>query len=215
MVYSFSPQDYNNPQIDQFDVVTKRNSFSLRLNNSLEGGGRILVSWFLEGSYNLLGSYRFPTDRTLVEKELLPVRSVATLSPFEGVRLFQDSTYDLNIGVLARSVSGGEISLKNLKLKGSYVTSKDSKKERLVDQYILGAELQLWRLIGGGSITMDNIARQELYRTMFLGVKGSCWNLKVDYRRTYYEDKKDYIQEIFVSFNIFNLRDFKLPLRRR
>ncbi|WP_457601240.1 LPS-assembly protein LptD [Hydrogenivirga sp.] len=214
-VYSFSPENFNNPQLDSFDEVTKENNLKLRYSSSLGYGGRTVSSLFLEGGYNMLKSYRFPTDSRLVEKSLLPLRAILSLYPTDWLTLSEDTTYDANLGIFARSVSSASLKLWKTTLGASYVVSRNSEGDRLSDQYILKGELKVSRLILGGSLTKDNITNRELYRKVYLGLNGACWTLKVDYNRTYYGSEKGYLREVFVVFNIFNLKDFKLPLRRK
>ncbi|EDP75451.1 LPS-assembly protein LptD [Hydrogenivirga sp. 128-5-R1-1] len=215
LVYSFSPQNFNNPQLDSFDEVTKENNIKARYSSSLSYGGRAVASLFLEGGYNLLKSYRFPTDSKLVEKSLLPFRAILSLYPTEWLSLTEDATYDANLGVLARSVSSANLKVWRANLGGSYVVSRDSDKKRLSDQYTLTGEVSVSRFLMGGSVTRDNVSKRELYRKVYLGVKGACWSLTADYRRTYYGSEKGYLREVFVVFNMFNMKDFKLPLRRK
>ncbi len=214
-VYTFSPENFNNPQFDSFDQVTKENNVKLRYSSSLSYGGRAVSSLFLEGGYNLLKSYRFPTDSKLIERNLLPLRVILSLYPTGWLTLSEDATYDANLGVLATSVSSASLKLWRTSLSASYVVSRNSEKKKLSDQYTFKGELSLSRLVFGGSLTRDNIAKRELYRNLYLGIKGACWALKVDYKRTYYGTEKGYLREVFIVFNIFNLRDFKLPLRRK
>ncbi len=214
MVYTFSPQNFNNPQFDSFDQVVKENNFKLRLSSSVAYKERTFSTLFLEGGYNLLKSYRFPTDNTLVEEELLPVRLILTIYPAEWMDLSEDLIYDPNLDVIARSVSSLRFKFWSTAIFGSYVVSRNSGKVRLTDQYTLGAQTSLKGILLGGSITKDNLTKREIYRRAYLGYRGACWALKLDYRRTYYGEK-GYLKEIFLVFTVFNLRDLKLPLRRR
>ncbi|RLJ70035.1 LPS-assembly protein [Hydrogenivirga caldilitoris] len=214
-VYSLSPENFNNPQLDGFDQVTKENNLKLRYSSSLSYGGRTLSSLFLEGGYNFLRSYRFPTDSKLVEKSLLPFRLILSLYPTTWLTLSEDTTYDANLGIFASSVSSASIKVLNTSLSASYVMSQDSKAEKLTDQYTLKGEVNLGRFIFGGSITKDNITKQELFRNLYLGLKGACWVLKADYRRSFFGSEKGYLREVFLVFTLFNMKDIKLPLRRR
>jgi len=215
LVYTFSPENFDNPQFDSFDKVTKENNFKLRLRSSLSSKSRTLASLFLEGGYNVLKSYRFPTDSKLIEKEFLPVRLILSMYPFRWLILTEDMTYDPNLSIVATSVSSASFKMGKLSLNWSYVTSRDSQRNRLSDQYTVGAELSIKGLLLGVSSTKDNLVNKELYRRSYIGYRGACWALKVDYRRTYYGSEKGYLNEIYLIFNVFNLRDFKLPLRRR
>jgi len=215
LVYSFSPENFSNPQFDSFDEVVKENNFKLRLNSSLTYDDRTFMSVFLEGGYNVLESYRFPTDGKLVEKRLLPLRVRASLYPFKWLTFTEDMTYDSNFGVLARSVSTVRLRMGRASLTGSYVSYRSSEDRRIADQYRVGGEVNLFGLLAGVSLTRDNLTGKELYRRVYAGYRGACWAFKLDYRRTYYGREKGYIREVFLVFNIFNLREFTLPLRRR
>ncbi len=215
LVYAFSPENFNNPQIDTFDRVTKENNLKLRLSSALLNGEKTIGNLFLEGGYNLLRSYRFPTDSSLVEKNLLPFRAILSLYPSGWLTLSEDATYDANLGVLAKSVSSASLSYRGGKLTLSYVASKNSEGKRLTDQYTLGGELDVKGVLAGGSTTFDNLKGKELYRRLYAGYRGACWTFSVDYRRTYYGAEKGYLKEIFLILTVFNLSDIKLPLRRR
>ncbi len=215
LVYSFSPENFDNPQFDSFDRVTKENNFKLRMNTNLSSKGRTFLNLFLEGGYNILGSYRFPTDSKIIEKKLLPLRFTITMFPTGWLSVSEYAIYDPNLSVLARSVSSANINILNLSLRASYVTSRNSSNKRITDQYSTGAEIRLRKLILGGYLTRDNITNRELYRKLYLGLRGPCWAVRADFRRTYYGSEKGYVREVFVVFNVFNLREFKLPLRRK
>ena len=215
MVYTFSPENFDNPQFDSYDVVVKENNAKGRLTSTLSYRGRSVSSLFLEAGYNLLKSYRFPTDRTLIEKELLPIRSIISLYPASWLSLRHDTTYDLNLRISASNVS-------TLTLKGgknlislSYATTRNSKDERLTDQYTANLAVDFKGFLLGARGSYDTISKRLIYAKGYLGYRGPCYFFRVDYRRTFYQNLNDYINEIFVVFNIFNLRDFKLPLRRR
>lgn len=215
LVYTFSPENFDNPQFDNFDRVTKENNFKFRLRHTLLSESRTLASLFLEGGYNFLKSYRFPTDSELVREEFLPLRMIFSLYPLKWLSISEDMTYDPNLRIVATSVSSASLKLGNLSLNGSYVSSRNSKRERLSDQYTLGMEISSRGMVFGASSTRDNIAGKELYRRLYLGYRGACWALRLDYRSTYYGSEKGYLNEVYLVFNIFNLRDIKLPLRRR
>ena len=214
-LYSFSPENFNNPQFDSFDRVLRENNLKLRTSSSFSLGGFSLGSLYFESGYNLLRSYRFPTDGKLIEEALLPLRAILSLNPFGWASLSQDVTYDPNLNILARSVSS--LTLKGAfgSLRLSYVVSRNSENERVSDQYILGGNLSYRGLSFGLSSTYDNLSRREIYRSLNLGYRGACWSVRVSYRMTFYADKGDYFREIFLAFNLFNLKEFTLPLRRR
>ncbi len=215
LVYSFSPENFNNPQFDTFDQIVKENNLKLRLSSSFLSGERPLASFFMEGGYNVLESYRFPTDGRLIEEKLLPFRLRLSLFPLRWLTLTEDMIYDASLGIVARSVSTANLKAGKASLTASYIFSRNSRDRKTADQYRVGGELNLRGLILGASLTKDNMTGKELYRKLYAGYSGACWSVKVDYRRTYYGVRKGYIREVFLAFNIFNLREFTLPLRRR
>ncbi len=214
-VYRFSPENFNPPQFDNFDEVVRENNFRLRYSGLVSFKGRDVASLFLEGGYNLLRSYRFPTDSRLIEKPLLPVRGILSIHPVEWLSISQDFTYDMNLGTFVQHVSSLSMNFEHLSLGASYFTSKDSYKNRISDQYSLRGELKYKAVFMGAYLTRDTLNGRELYRELFIGIKGACWALRLDFKRTYYGRGKDYLREVFLVFNVFNLRDIKLPLRRR
>ena len=214
LVYTFSPENFANPQFDGFDQVTRENNLKLRVSSSLFYGDRTLSTLFLEGGFNALGSYRFPTDGVLVEEELLPVRAILSVYPFRWVSFSEDVTYDPNLNILARGVSSIRFEVGRTVLSGSYVVSRDSLDRRLTDQFTFKAQMDLKGVLLGGSVTKDNLTSRDIYRRAFIGYRGACWSIRGDYRQTYYGEK-GYLNEIFLIFTAFNLQDLILPLRRR
>ncbi len=215
LVYSYSPSNYDNPQFDSYDNVVRQNNFKGRLANTVLFRGRSVSSLFVEGGYNLLRSYRFPTDSTLIEEPLLPFRIRLSLFPAGWLTLSQDTTYDFNLNISASSVSSLSLGSGNNRLTFSYATTRSSQDRKLTDQFVGSLSLDYGGLILGGQGTYDTVSERFLYATAYLGYRGPCYFVKVDVRRTYYQNLGDYINEIFLVFNIFNLRDFKLPIRRR
>jgi LPS-assembly protein len=215
LIYSYSPRNFLNPQFDSYDVVVKENNAKMRMVSMFSFADKKISSLFLEGGYNFLRSYRFPTDSALIEKEVLPLRTILSFYPLRWLSLSYDSTYDLNLDINARSVSTVRIGGGKNFLSLSYATSRNSKDVRITDQYSLNLGIDFKGFILGVSGSYDTISERLLYGKGFLGIRGPCYYFKVDYRRTFYQNLGDYINEIFVVFNIFNLRDFKLPLRRR
>ncbi len=215
LVYSYSPTTYENPQLDSYDNVVRQNNLSGRLANTVLFRGGAVSSLFVQGGYNLLRSYRFPTDAVLIEEPLLPLRVRLSLFPASWLTLSQDTTYDLNLNVSASSVSSLSLGKGGNRLSLSYATTRSSQDRKLTDQFMGSLSLDYRGLILGGTGTYDTISEKVLYATAYLGYRGPCYFIKVDVRRTYYQNLGDYINEIFLVFNIFNLRDFKLPIRRR
>ncbi len=218
-VYTYSPSNFNNPKLDTYDNVIRENKVGFRLNSSLKYAKRKIANLFAETGYNFLNYYNFPTDNTPVYRSLLPVRYILSVFPVENVSLTNDSVYDANLGILASSITTVSMKFKkkryNFKTSGSYVVRRNAEKRIITDQYTVSASLKFKGLITGGSITKDNRTNKELFSRAFIGYEGSCWAVKLDFRKTYFGTEKGYINEVFLIFNVFNLRDFKLPLRRR
>ncbi|GBC88810.1 hypothetical protein HRbin13_00941 [bacterium HR13] len=60
----------------------------------------------------------------------------------------------------------------------------------------------------------DNRINKDLLRQMRLDYTGACWSLGVLLRDTYDGNRKKYIKEVFLAFNVFDLQRFTLPLKR-
>ncbi|MDQ7082533.1 MAG: hypothetical protein Q9N34_05940, partial [Aquificota bacterium] len=89
---------------------------------------------------------------------MVPFRAILSLYPARWLSLSEDTIYDANLGIFARSTSSASISVKNFKGSLGYVVTRNSAGKRISDQYTLRGELGIRALLLGGSLTRDNLS---------------------------------------------------------
>lgn len=212
-LYTFSPKDYEVQIFDYQDELNEENNFQFTLVGNLYKN-RKLMDYFLNTGYNLLGSYTFPTDGKKIDKKLLPLYYNVSVYPVENVRFWQDAVYDFNLGVFARNVIGTDISWKNFSVGISNSVYKNSEKKVTTDQIALNLKYSGDKFFSGISLNYDRLVDKETYRNVYVGVKGKCWSLVLDYKRNYYRNRDEYVDQVFLRFNLFFKEEIEIPLRR-
>ncbi|QWK19623.1 MAG: LPS assembly protein LptD [Hydrogenobacter thermophilus] len=230
--YSYRPKGYNNPRFDALDSIDKENQIKFILRNYTMYDGRLLLSWYLEGGYSFLGSFTYtpfeyllstpfagqPLNTTsgkiVVNKNLMPIRSILSLSPLPFLSLSSDTLYDPNSSRFLNSTSYLNLNLKNSNITLGYVGSKDFFGNRLTDQTLLSANTLYKNVNINLGVVHDNRINKDLLRQMRVDYTGACWSLGVLLRDTYDGNRKKYIKEVFLAFNVFDLQRFTLPLKR-
>ncbi|GAB6065338.1 LPS-assembly protein LptD [Aquifex pyrophilus] len=211
--YNYSPRNYTIEIYDYQDEIVKENNVNFTLIGKLKKE-REFLSLYMNTGYNLLGSYRFPTDGELIKKKLLPFYYNVSIYPFENVKLWNDGIYDFNRGVWARSVTGINLQVWKVNLGASNTLFKNSKGDRILDQLSGYLNYESDRLIFGITTSYDRIEKKELSRGINMGFKGPCWKLTISYSRRYYSDKEKYLSQIFLRFNIFFKEEIEIPIKR-
>ncbi|MCS7284991.1 MAG: LPS-assembly protein LptD, partial [Hydrogenobacter thermophilus] len=232
VVYSYRPKGYNNPRFDTLDNIDKENQIKFVLRNYTAYDGRLLLSWYLEGGYSFLGSFSYAPfqyllslpfagqqlsttfNKTVVNKNLMPIRSIVSLSPLPFLSLSSDTLYDPNSSRFLNNTSYLSLNLKNSNITLGYVASKDFFGNRLTDQTLLSANTLYKNVNINLGVVHDNRINKDLLRQMRLDYTGACWSLGVLLRDTYDGNRKKYIKEVFLAFNVFDLQRFTLPLKR-
>ena len=213
LAYNYSPENYTVEVYDYQDEIVKENNTSLILIGKLKRK-RELLSLYMNTGYNLLGSYRFPTDGELINKKLLPFYYNVSVYPLENLKIWNDGIYDFNLGIWARSVTGINLQIWKFNLGASNTLFKNSKGKKTLDQLSGYLSYEGDRLILGLTANYDRIEKRELSRGINIGFKGPCWKLTVSYSRRYYSDKGKYLSQLFFRFNIFFKEDIEIPIRR-
>ena len=215
IVYTYQPNNYNNPQFDNFDEIYKKSEIKFRINSDASTEETHILNIFAEGGYNYLGSYFLPTDRKLIEKKLLPLRLALYLSPYKYISYSQDMYYDFNLNNIVRIANNFELKNEIFKLGVGYYISRNSQNKTISDQVRWNAGINYKGYFINIYTNIDNEKERDLFKRITIGYASPCWALSLKYRSTWDGNKKDYINEIYVYFSIFNLKDFTLPLRTR
>lgn len=212
--YSYRPKGYQNPRFDPLDQLNKENILSYKLRSLGYYKEKLIYNLFLEGGYNYLGTFNY-LDQEVKEK-LMPVRSLLQFyPPFEGFGLFLDSTYDLNKGRLLKSIGSVDYSLKGIiGVRLGRTLERSYQGKRLNDQYSLTLSTGYRPANLSFSLTRDNRIKKDLQRQLNLDYRGACWSFGLMFRDIYDGTKQRYIKEIFLTFNLFDLQRFTVPLKR-
>ena len=211
--YSFTPKGYKGKKFDSYDEITKENDLKLRWVGSFYKS-RTLADFYLNTGYNFLSTYLFPTDNKEIKKKLLPVNFTLNFYPLENLKVSQDGIYDFNLGIFARSITRASLDYKNWSFSVSNVLYKNSKGEKTSDQLSFGITYSGDTLFSGAYFNYDRLKDKQTFTNLVFGVKGKCWQIKVDYKRRYFENKNKYINEGTLSFNLFFLETLDIPIFR-
>ncbi len=229
--YSYRPKSYNNPRFDNFDSIDKENQVKFSFRNYTFYSGRLLLSWYLEGGYSFLGSFTYAPyqyilslpfsgqpnlafTKNVVNKNLMPLRSIVSFSPLPFMSINSDILYDPNNSRFLNNTSYMNLNFKNSNLTLGYVQSKDFLGNRLTDQTLISANSLYKHMNVNLGLIHDNRINKDLLRQVRLDYTGACWSLGLLLRDTYDGNRKKYIKEVFLAFNVFDLQRFILPLKR-
>jgi len=212
--YAFSPDTYELPAFDPQDAVNQENLITLSWVKELFKGERSYLKAFLRTGYNFLSSYTFPTDGKVINKPLMPLYFTVKLYPLERLSLWQDGIYDFNVGTLARSVTGASLSLGTWSFSVTNAQFRDSSKNKTADQLTGSLGFNGERFTLSLSVRYDRLEQKELYRSAYLGFKGGCWSLGLDYKRRYFAARDEYATELYLKFNLFFVEELQLPITR-
>jgi len=211
--YNYSPSNYELEIYDFRDEVVKENQVGLLWNSELSGK-RTYFRSFVRAGYNFLQSYKFPTDGTLVEESLLPVYFNFSVYPLESLTITQDGIYDFNLGIMARSITSLSWRVRSLSFSLTNSVFRNSDGERTSDQLSGRLSYSGEFLTASLSVSYDRLVQKEIYRGVFVGFKGKCWSLGIDYKRRYFRTRNEYVDEAFLRFNIFFVETIEIPLSR-
>lgn len=210
--YSYRPKGYNNPRFDDFDSIDKENALKLTFRNYTFYKGRQVLSWYLEGGYSFLGNVSFGGQQ--MNKKIFPVRSILSLSPLPFVNLNSDILYDPNHNQTLNNINYLNLYLRNSSITFGYVQSKDVSGNRLNDQILLSANSSYRNMTMTLGLIHDNRTNKDLLRQIRLDYTGACWSFGLLLKDNYDGNRKKYIKEVFLTFNVFDLQRLTLPLKR-
>lgn len=210
--YTYRPKDYGNPSFDNIDMLNKESLMSYTFKSYGYYQERPLYTLFLEGCYNYLGKFNYLGQE--IEGKVLPIRSIFQLYPVKNLSLTTDSTYDLTHGRFLRTIGSLTFSYKNNSLSLGKVLERNYNGLKINDQYSLSAFSSYGPLKISLGMIRDNNINKDIQRQLNLDYRGACWSFGLMLRDTYDGTKQKYIKEIFLTFNIFDLQKFTVPLKR-
>jgi LPS-assembly protein len=94
------------------------------------------------------------------------------------------------------------------------VQSKDVSGNRLNDQILLSANSSYRNMTMTLGLIHDNRTNKDLLRQIRLDYTGACWSFGLLLKDNYDGNRKKYIKEVFLTFNVFDLQRLTLPLKR-
>jgi len=173
---------------------------------------REFLNLYVSSAYNYLGKYTY--EGITADRKLLPIRAIVSLKPFEGISLTTDSLYDIEGGFPLRTSNSLNLGYKNTSLTLGYQTARNLLKQRTTDQTSLSFSTSYGTAVFGLLLTRDNRIGKDLVRQVSLDYRGACWSLGLLARDNYNGTRGKYIKELYLTFNIFDLQRFTVPLKR-
>ena len=170
------------------------------------------LNLYASSAYNYLGKYTY--GGITAERRLLPIRTIVSLKPFEGVSLTTDSLYDIEGGFPLRTSNSLNLGYKNTSLTLGYQTARNLLKQRTADQTSLSFSTSYGPTTFNLFLTRDNRIGKDLVRQASLDYRGACWSLGLLARDNYSGAIGRYIKELYLTFNLFDLQRLTAPLKR-
>ncbi|WP_448584431.1 LPS-assembly protein LptD [Thermocrinis sp.] len=210
--YSFRPKDFNNPKFDNLDELNRKNQIDATTISSLSYAGREFLKLYLSTGYNYLGKYAYAGSTA--KRKIIPIRTILSLKPLEGLSFYNDSLYDIEGGDLLNTSSNVSLGYKKTTLTIGQILSRNFSGQKLSDQTTLNLSTAYNSAIFALSLTKDNRIKKDLTRQVTLDYKGACWSFGLLARDNYDGTKGRYVREFYITFNIFDLQRLTVPLRR-
>ncbi|SHK22136.1 LPS-assembly protein LptD [Thermocrinis minervae] len=211
--YSFRPKGYNNPRFDSLDNMDKENALKFSFKNFSYAFGRQFLNLYLEGGYNTLGSFTYNGQK--VKGRFFPLHAVLAFTPLDNFIIGSDTYYNFQDSKILSTSTYTSLSYKDYKATLGLVQNRDYYGNTLTNQWNASFEAQRDNLRIVYSMIHDIKTSKDLYRQLNLDYRGACWNFGVMLRDTYDGNRGKYIKEVFLTFNIFDLQRFTLPLKRQ
>ncbi|MEJ5338042.1 MAG: LPS-assembly protein LptD [Aquificaceae bacterium] len=210
--YSYRPKSFNNPRFDRLDSIDRESLLSYTLRSHGYYAERILYTLFLEGGYNHLGRFTYAGQE--VRENLLPVRAILWLYPLDWLRLSSDSVYDPVHGRLLKTIGSLTLSGEGKSITLGRTLEKNYDGTRVNDQYSLSASALYRKANITLGLIRDNRINKDLQRQAGMEYRGACWSFGLLLRDIYDGTRQKYLKEVFLTFNVFDLQRFTVPLKR-
>ncbi len=229
--YNYQPIDNtSNPVFDYKDYQSNQNYADFKINNAFLYKGYNFANLYLEEGYTFLKKYAFPTyisslssfvtsasyksSNLIVNKSLLPLRTTLVLKPIQYLTYTIDSFYDFNRNEFPEENQYLNANYKNISFYVGDSLAKDINRNKTLDQQSYGASYRYKAFTMNGGVVHDNISGHDVSRFFNITYNGECYAISLALNEYYDGTRKQYINYILLTFNIFNLEHFTMPLSR-
>ncbi len=210
--YSYRHKGFDNPRFDTFDNLNKESLLSYTLRSHGYHKERLLYSLFLTGGYNYLGKFIYAGQE--VKERVMPIRTILWIYPSYWLNLYSDMVYDPVHGSFLKATGSLTLRRGSNSITLGRTLEKNYYGGRLNDQYNLSASALYKNMNLSLGLTRDNRINKDIQRQASIDYRGACWSFGLLLRDTYDGTRQEYIKEVFLTFNIFDLERFIVPLRR-
>ncbi len=210
--YSYRPKGFKNPRFDDIDSINKESLLSYTLKSYGYYKEKLLYSLFLSGGYNYLGRFTYAGQE--VREKLMPIRTILWLYPTGWIRLSSDSVYDPVHGRLLKTIGSLTLAGEGKSITLGRTMEKNYDGSKLNDQYSLSASALYRNANLFFGLIRDNRVNKDLQRNAGIEYRGACWSFGLLLRDIYDGTRQKYFKEVFLTFNVFDLQRFTVPLKR-
>ncbi len=210
--YSYRHKSFDNPRFDILDLIDKESLLSYKFRELGYYNQRLFYSLFLEGGYNYLGKFTYAGQE--VSEKLTPIRARLSLYPIDWLSLSSDSVYDPVHGRVLKTIGSLTLGSKENSITLGRVLERNYQGLELNDQYNLSASATYRGLNMSFGLVRDNKVEKDIQRQIGTQYTGACWSFGLLLRDIYDGTRQKYIKEVFLTFNVFDLQRFTVPLRR-
>lgn len=229
--YNYQPIDNtDNPVFDYKDYQSNQNYVDFKMNNAFNYGGYNFANIYLEEGYTFLKKYAFPTylsslesfvssasyqsSNLTINKPLLPLRTTLILKPMKYISYTLDSFYDFNKNEFPEKNQFLSFNYKNFNFYVGNSSSKDINRNDILNQQSYGASYKYKNFTINSGLVHDNISGHDLSRYANITYNGECYNISLTFQEYYDGTRNQYINYVLLTFNIFNLEHFSVPISR-
>jgi len=210
--YSYRHKSFDNPRFDILDLIDKESLLSYNFREFGYYNQRLFYSLFLEGGYNYLGKFTYAGQE--VSERLTPIRARLSLYPIDWLSLSSDSVYDPVHERVLKTIGSLTLGSKENSITLGRVLERNYQGLELNDQYNLSASATYRGLNMSFGLVRDNKVEKDIQRQIGTQYTGACWSFGLLLRDIYDGTRQKYIKEVFLTFNVFDLQRFTVPLRR-
>ncbi len=229
--YNYQPvNNTNNPVFDYKDYQSNQNYIDFKINNSFTYRGFTFANVYLEEGYTFLKEYAFPTylssldsfvtsasyqsSNLIVHKPLLPLRATVTFRPFKNISYTIDSFYDFNKNEFPEENQYLNVGYKKFNFYIGDSVAKDINRHYTLNQQSYGASYTYRAFNVNGGIVHDDISGHDVSRYLNITYNGECYSVGLSFQEYFDGTRNQYINYVLLTFNIFNLEHFTLPVSR-